>query len=108
MHVHMCRKDNIFRQRQLNHSGAGRGIAFRRVYPARAYTTLVVLVNFVRFSVTLVHSSIPPQISAFLRNPCVFLCPCAFLHPPREFLRPHLSNVPDDISILRIIALLIS
>ena len=44
MHVHMCRKDDIFRQRQLNHSGVGGGIEFRRVYPARAYLTLVVLV----------------------------------------------------------------
>ena len=42
----MCtRKDDIFRQRRLNHSGVGGGIAFRRVYPARAYSTLVVLVN---------------------------------------------------------------
>ena len=40
MHVHVCRKDNIFRQRQLNPSGVGGGIAFRRVYPSRAYTTL--------------------------------------------------------------------
>ena len=44
MHVHMCRKDDIFRQRRFNHSGVGGGITFRRVYPARAYTTLVVLV----------------------------------------------------------------
>ena len=45
MHVQVCRKDDIFRQRRLNHSGVGgRKIAFRRVYPARAYTTLVVLV----------------------------------------------------------------
>ena len=45
MHVRVCRKDDIFRQRRLNHSGVGgRKIAFRRVYPARAYTTLVVLV----------------------------------------------------------------
>ena len=44
-HVHKCRKDDIFRQRRLNHSEVGgRNIAFRRVYPARAYTTLVVLV----------------------------------------------------------------
>ena len=42
MHVHMCRKDDIFRQRRLNHSG---GIAFRRVYLARAYTMVVVLVR---------------------------------------------------------------
>ena len=39
MHVHVCRKDDIFRQRQLTHSGVGRGIAFRRVYLSRAYTT---------------------------------------------------------------------
>ena len=44
MHVHVCRKDDIFRQRRLNHSGVGGGIAFRRVYPARAYSTVVVLV----------------------------------------------------------------
>ena len=44
MHVHMCRKDDIFRQRRLNHSGVGGGIAFRKVYPARAYSTVVVLV----------------------------------------------------------------
>ena len=46
MHVQVCRKDDIFRQRRLNHSGVGgRKIAFRRVYPARAYTTFVVLVR---------------------------------------------------------------
>ena len=46
MHVRVCRKDDIFRQRRLNHSGVGgRKIAFRRVYPARAYTTFVVLVR---------------------------------------------------------------
>ena len=46
MHVQVCRKDDIFRQRRLNHSGVGRRkIAFRRVYPARAYTTFVVLVR---------------------------------------------------------------
>ena len=39
MHVHMWRKDDVFRQRRLNHSGVGGGIAFRRVYPARAYLT---------------------------------------------------------------------
>ena len=37
MHVWVCRKDDIFRQRRLNHSRVGGGIAFRRVYPARAY-----------------------------------------------------------------------
>ena len=46
MHVHVCRKDDIFRQRRLNHSGVGGGIAFRRVYPARAYSTVVVLVIY--------------------------------------------------------------
>ena len=46
MHVRVCTKDDIFRQRRLNHSGVGgRKIAFRRVYPARAYTTFVVLVR---------------------------------------------------------------
>ena len=44
MHLYVCRKDDIFRQRLLNHSGVGGGIAFRRVYPARAYSTVVVLV----------------------------------------------------------------
>ena len=44
MHVRMCKKDDICWQRRLNHSGVGGGIAFRRVYPARAYTTVVVLV----------------------------------------------------------------
>ena len=44
MHVRMCKKDDICWQRQLNHSGVGGGIAFRRVYPAQAYTTVVVLV----------------------------------------------------------------
>merc|ERR1712208_142385 len=49
----MCKKDDIFRQRRLNHSEVGgRKIAFRRVYPARAYTTLVVLVNICVGSVT--------------------------------------------------------
>ena len=46
MHVRMCKKDDICWQRRLNHSGVGGGIAFRRVYPARAYTTVVVLVFF--------------------------------------------------------------
>ena len=45
MHVHVCRKDDIFRQRRLNHSGVGGGNAFRRVYPVRAYSTVVVLVT---------------------------------------------------------------
>ena len=47
MYAELCmctRKDNIFRQRRLNYSGVGGGIAFRRVYPARAYSTLIVLV----------------------------------------------------------------
>ena len=47
MHVHMCRKDDIFRQRRLNHSGVGGGIAFRRLYPAQAYSTVVVLVSII-------------------------------------------------------------
>ena len=51
MHVHVCRKDDIFRQRRLNHSGVGGGIAFRRVYPARAYSTVVVLVFIVTIKV---------------------------------------------------------
>ena len=46
MHVHVCRKDDIFRQRRLNHSGVGGGIALRRVYPVRAYSTVVVLVFY--------------------------------------------------------------
>ena len=39
----MCRKDIFFRKRRVDHSGVG-GTAFIRVYPARANTTLVVLV----------------------------------------------------------------
>ena len=47
----MCREEDIFRQRLLNHSGvSGGGNAFKRVYPAQAYSTLVVLVFFVIFS----------------------------------------------------------
>ena len=45
IHVRMCKKDDICWQRQLNRSGVGGGIAFRRVYPARAYATVVVLVR---------------------------------------------------------------
>ena len=45
MHVHVCRKYDIFRQRRLNDSEVGGEIAFRRVYPARAYSTVVVLVD---------------------------------------------------------------
>ena len=45
MQLHVCRKDNIFRQRRLNDRAGRGGIAFRGVYPARAYTTLVVLVK---------------------------------------------------------------
>ena len=48
MHVHMCRKDDIFSQIRLNHSGVGGAIAFRKVYPARAYSTVVVLVSLLR------------------------------------------------------------
>ena len=44
MHVHVCRKYDIFRQRRLNDSEVGGEITFRRVYPARAYTTLALLV----------------------------------------------------------------
>ena len=44
MHVHVCRKEDSFWQRRLNDSGVGGGIAFIRVYPARVYTTVVVLV----------------------------------------------------------------
>ena len=29
VHVHVCRKDDTFRQRRLNHSGVGGGIAFK-------------------------------------------------------------------------------
>ena len=39
-HAHMCRKEDIFRQRRLNHSGVGGGNPFKRVYPARAYSLL--------------------------------------------------------------------
>ena len=48
MYVHVCRKDDSFWQRRLNDSVVGGGIAFIRMYPARAYTTLVVLVFPVR------------------------------------------------------------
>ena len=52
MHVHVCR------QKRLNHSGVGGGIAFRGVYPARAYTTVVVLVfSCLRVSLCIVMSS---------------------------------------------------
>ena len=52
MHVRMCKKDDICWQRRLNHSGVGGGIGFRRVYPARAYTTVVVLVfNFINYTI---------------------------------------------------------
>ena len=40
MHVHVCRKYDIFRQTRLNDSEVGGEIAFRRVYPARAYSTV--------------------------------------------------------------------
>ena len=49
MHVHMCRKDDSFWQRQFNTSGVGGGIAFIKVYPARAYTTLVLVILFFVF-----------------------------------------------------------
>ena len=45
VHAFVYRKEDIFRQRQLNHSEVGGGNAFKRVYPARAYSTLVVLVS---------------------------------------------------------------
>ena len=44
MLVRTCKKDDICWQRRLNHSEVGGGIAFRIVYTARAYTTVVVLV----------------------------------------------------------------
>ena len=43
MHVHMCRKDDILRQRRLTIVEWG-GTANKGVCPARANTTLVVLV----------------------------------------------------------------
>ena len=46
-HVYVCRKDDIFRQRGLIHSGGG--TAFRIMYPARAYTPLVVLSKAVKY-----------------------------------------------------------
>ena len=42
VHVRMCKKDDICWQRRLKHSWVGGGFAFRRVYPAWAYTTVVV------------------------------------------------------------------
>ena len=48
VHAYMCKKENIFRQRRLDHSGVGGGNAFKRVYPAQAYPTLVVLVFMMR------------------------------------------------------------
>ena len=39
-----AKKKRLFRQRQLDKSGVGGLTVFRSVYPARAYTTLVVLV----------------------------------------------------------------
>ena len=47
MQLHLCRKDDIFRQRRLNDSEVEGEIAFRRVYPARAYSTVVVLVSII-------------------------------------------------------------
>ena len=55
MHVHVCRKDDSFWQRRLNDSGVGGGIAFIRVYPARAYTTLVLVMLVFVFSVLCVR-----------------------------------------------------
>ena len=48
VHAFVYRKEDIFRQRQLNHSEVGGGNAFKRVYPAQAYSTLVVLVLFIK------------------------------------------------------------
>ena len=46
VHAFVYRKEDIFRQRQLNHSEVGGGNAFKRVYLARVYSTLVVLFFF--------------------------------------------------------------
>ena len=50
-------KTTFFEQKRLNH-GVGGGITLKRVYPARAYTTLVVLVK--------VKRQHPSDINAFL------------------------------------------
>ena len=69
MHVHVCRKDDIFRQRRLNHSGVGGGIAFRRVYPARAYSMVVVLVMT---SILGNVGSLQAELSLAQLFPCLF------------------------------------
>ena len=68
MHVHMCRKDDTFRQRRLNHSG---GIAFRRVYLARAYSTIVVLVFFS-------HGRVLEELLLLKRKVLLHVCKHAF------------------------------
>ena len=63
MHVHVCRKYDIFRQRRLNNSEVGGEIAFRRVYPARAYSTVVVHVFLV---------TPPPRLCLFITKNDIF------------------------------------
>ena len=61
MHVHVCRKYDIFRQKRQKDSEVRGEIAFRRVYPARAYSTVVVLV-FTYKGVRKIFKQPPPKL----------------------------------------------
>ena len=63
----MCRKDGVCKQRRLSHGEVGREIAFRKMYPARAYTTLVVLVFLWRlWKCSLIIPHIYPSIATHI------------------------------------------
>ena len=73
---------------------SGGGIAFRRVYPARAYTTVVVLVL---------------SVLLYLRALCVclFVCLCVFViisPPPTLTQKP--EHTPQIITIVRLTSVL--
>ena len=46
MHVHVCKKDDIFRQRQLNHSGVGGGIYDEDALSKLSHTATVCVAVF--------------------------------------------------------------
>ena len=46
MHVHVCKKDDIFRQRRLNHSGVGGGIYGEDALSKLSHTATVYVAGF--------------------------------------------------------------
>merc|ERR1712015_144805 len=46
MHVHVCKKDDIFRQRRLNHSGVGGGVYGKDALSKLSHTATVCVAGF--------------------------------------------------------------